>query len=87
MVSTVDGVTPFNTISNPFPDGFIHSRGAADGLLTDAGQGLSSVVKNAVTPFLHQWNLNLQRQLPGGIVVEAAYAGSRGMHLQMVNIA
>ena len=87
MVATVDGVTPFNTISNPFPDGFIQSRGAADGLLTDVGQGLSSVVPNAVTPFLHQWNLNLQRQLPGGIVVEAAYAGSRGMHLQMVNIA
>jgi len=30
---------------------------------------------------MQQWNFNIQRELPGGIAFEAAYAGSRGVHL------
>jgi hypothetical protein len=28
-----------------------------------------------------QWNFTLQHQLPRGVAVEAAYAGSHGVHL------
>jgi hypothetical protein len=30
---------------------------------------------------MQQWNFNLQRELPGNIYVDAAYAGSKGTHL------
>jgi hypothetical protein len=32
-------------------------------------------------PTVHQWNLNLQYELPMGFVAQAAYIGRRGMHL------
>jgi len=32
--------------------------------------------------YVQQFNLDIQRELPGGIFVDAAYAGSRGVHLQ-----
>ncbi|MGA7914489.1 MAG: carboxypeptidase-like regulatory domain-containing protein [Candidatus Acidiferrales bacterium] len=31
--------------------------------------------------YVQQFNLDIQRELPGGIFVDAAYAGSRGVHL------
>jgi outer membrane receptor protein involved in Fe transport len=32
-------------------------------------------------PMIHQWNLNVQRQMPGRILAEAAYVGTRGQQL------
>ncbi len=32
-------------------------------------------------PTVHQWNLSVQRELPGGFVAQAAYVGHRGTHL------
>jgi hypothetical protein len=32
-------------------------------------------------PLTHQWNLNLQRELPGGFILTAAYVGTRGERL------
>lgn len=34
-------------------------------------------------PTVHQWNLSLQRELPGGFVMQASYIGRRGEHLFM----
>ena len=31
--------------------------------------------------YQEQWNFTLQHQLPRGVAVEAAYAGSHGVHL------
>ncbi len=36
---------------------------------------------NLKNPNIHVWNLNLQQQLPGNIVVTMGYAGARGVHL------
>jgi len=33
------------------------------------------------TPYLQQWNLNIQRSLPGDMIVEIGYNGSIGRHL------
>ena len=35
-------------------------------------------------PFSYQWTLGVQRELPGSVVVETAYVGTRGVHLQLV---
>ena len=32
-------------------------------------------------PRVYQWNMSLQRQLPGGMIANAAYVGTRGNHL------
>lgn len=35
-------------------------------------------------PTVHQWNLSVQRELPGGFVAQAAYIGHRGNHLMRI---
>ena len=32
-------------------------------------------------PHMQQWNVNVQRELPGNIITEVAYIGSRGTDL------
>jgi hypothetical protein len=80
-LSTVDGITPLNLLRNPYPLGFRQLPGAADGLLTQAGANLQSVLQDTVTPWSRQWNLNIQRQLPWQTSLEVAYVGTRGLQL------
>ena len=39
-VGTLDGVTPFNTLTNPFPQGFVYPTGSTQGLATQLGQSV-----------------------------------------------
>jgi Carboxypeptidase regulatory-like domain/TonB-dependent Receptor Plug Domain len=41
----------------------------------------TSVNSNFVNPLIHQWNANIQRELPGNFIVTAAYVGTRGIRL------
>jgi Carboxypeptidase regulatory-like domain len=49
----------------------------------DAGQGpeFEAPYRNYHPGYVQQFNLDIQRELPGGIFVDAAFAGSRGVHL------
>src|SRR5687767_111801 len=59
------------TLSDPFPRNFpIPTPNPAFGLQRDLR-----------TPFLHEFNVTLQRQLGATRVAEVAYVGSRGRHL------
>ncbi len=51
--------------------------------LPDAGlgQGVFSVDRNQGSGYAQQWNLGIQRELPGQFVVEIAYAGSHICHV------
>ena len=80
-ITTTDGITPANLLRNPYPLGFRGLPGAADGLLTQVGANLQSVLQDTVTPWSQQWNLNVQRQLPWQMSFEIAYVGTRGRQL------
>ncbi len=41
----------------------------------------AAIERNTKTDNAWQWNYTLQRQLPGDTLVEAAYVGTRGLHL------
>jgi len=74
--------TPGTNLSNPFPSGIVQPLNAYLGPLTGFGQQSIPVrLRNIRQPYIGQWNLNAQRELPGGIKVEAAYAGSAGVGL------
>ena len=49
-------------------------------LLTSA-PALTVFDQNLKLPTVHEWNLTIQRQLPGDVVVQAAYIGKRGLRL------
>jgi hypothetical protein len=42
---------------------------------------VTSVDSNLRNPLIHQWNLNVQRELPSHIKAEVAYVGTRGEYL------
>ncbi len=56
----------------------------ANGFPSTSSTGLPSYFgldKNAPTPYVQQWSASFQRELPGRIVAELAYVGSKGTHL------
>lgn len=85
MIVSLDGRTPFRTIDNPFPDGFNlppgDSLGASTNLGLAIGGGTGGVFTTNQVPHMQQWNVNLQRELPGNVITEVAYVGSRGTDL------
>ena len=62
------------TLSNPFPA----DRRGFSGVTSSFGQESDS----PATQYLQSWNLALERELGRGTVVELAYTGSKGTHLQ-----
>ncbi len=80
-VNSLDGITPFNLLKNPFPQGFQPPPGFSQGLLTQAGANLQAVLRDTVTPWTMQWNLTVQRELPSQVLLEVGYVGARGLQL------
>lgn|SRR5579883_2621589 len=80
-VTTLDGVTPLNLLSNPYPQGFTFATGSSLGLATDLGQSVVAMDRHRRTSYAEQWNLDIQHVFPKGIVFDIAYAGSHGVHL------
>jgi hypothetical protein len=82
-VSTLDaGLTPNATLDNPLPGGITPAPGRDPVyqrlLLGGSASSLSATEDNGAT---YQWNFAIQRQLPLGIALEAAYSGLHGSHL------
>ena len=82
FIGSLDGnLTPFHTLSNPFPDGFVPPVRNTLGPATFLGQTISVWDTKSRTPYNMQWNFDVQRQLPGSLLVDVAYAGNRGVAL------
>jgi len=80
-VTSLDGITPFNLLRNPFPQGFRSPPGASEGLLTGVGGNIQAVLQDTLNPWAMQWSFSVQRELPSQILLEVAYVGARGLHL------
>ena len=80
-VGTLDGVTPLNTLSNPFPQGFVAPTGSSLGLATQLGQSVVGIQRNRPVSYSQQWNLDIQQELGAGLLLDIAYAGGHGVHL------
>ena len=68
-----DGVSPVITLAQGFPT--LDPKQAID-------PGVTSVDQNTKTPYYLEWNVAVQRVLPGHLSLEVAYAGTKGVHLQ-----
>jgi hypothetical protein len=77
-----NGLTPSVYLSNPFPDGINQPVGSSQGLAT----GIGSSFENPLTGdnkvgYTENYDLDIQRQLPFNLLVDVAYVGSHGVHL------
>jgi len=82
MVTSQDGVTPFRYLSNPYPDGLVSATGSKLGAATLLGQAVGITDRGNYVPYSAQWNFDIQRELPGGILFDVGYAGNRGIGFQ-----
>jgi len=87
-VTSPDGITPFNLpdrkflLSNPFPNGLRPVDGSSKGLMTSLGDANTGFARNDRHAYFQQWNFGVQRELPGNMLVEAAYVGAHSVKLQ-----
>lgn len=80
IVTSLDGITPIVKWSDPYPNGFNRPTGSSLGLATLLGQSIQFYDRDNVVPYSGQWNFNIQQEVPGNILFEIGYAGSRGLH-------
>ena len=83
FVGTTDGsVTPFNRLSNPFPNGIIPAPGHNPNFQQlFLGQGFAAPLPHDPAAYAQQWNFDVQRELPAGIAVDRCIRRIQGQHL------
>ena len=83
-VTSLDGgVTPFRLLNNPAPEGILSPPGRDPEFLNTliGGLGILAPVPDQPLGYMQQWNLNIQHQFKNGLLVDVAYAGSKGTSL------
>jgi hypothetical protein len=88
VVTSLNDVNPFQTMSNPYPNGIRTPTTASQlspGL--NIGQTTNSAFLGIQTGQFQNWNFNIQRELGRNWLMEAAYAGNKGSHLSSANIS
>ena len=85
IVSVDSNRTPLRTIDNPFPDGFNLPPDVSRGLDVhglEHRRGQRRACSPAISrPYVQQWNVSVQRELPANFITEVAYIGSKGSGL------
>lgn len=82
MVTTLDGgLTPNDTMSNPFPNGLVKPTGASLGLRTLLGQTLSPYDYDRKNIRNDRWSFGFQHEIRRNLQVELNYVGQRAPNL------
>jgi len=82
MVTSLDGgVTPYDTLDSPYPNGLQNPPGNSRGLNTLIGQDAAANIRSYHTGYMQQWNFNIEQQLARESVLDVSYAGSAGVGL------
>jgi hypothetical protein len=82
LVATNDSyLTPAMSLSNPFPSGIALPPGAANGLNTYLGQGITFLNPNTLRQYNIRWTFDLQQELSKNTTLEIGYIGNHGIHL------
>ena len=69
---------PITTLENPFPAGLQEPQGSSLGLLTNTGATINFVDQNKGNPKVHQYSVDVQRELPGNMAITVGYVGATG---------
>ena len=83
MVPSLDnGLTFIETLSNPFVGGIQQPQGAAQGIETFLGQSITFFDPEPESPRMQRFQIGIQRELPGQMVLDALYVGNSGTNIQ-----
>ena len=72
---------PLTTLDNPFPSGLLQPIGSSLGLLTGVGGTVNFIDPNKGSASVHQYSVDVQRELPGHMAVTVGYIGATGHNI------
>jgi Carboxypeptidase regulatory-like domain/TonB dependent receptor-like, beta-barrel len=72
-------IIPGVNLQNPFPQGFAPITGSSLGVNTSLGDSITVPNDHYVLPYMQQWQMSVQRELPWEILFEAAYVGTHAV--------
>lgn len=82
LPGSLDGnVTPAVSLDNPYPNGLLEPVGNSLGYLAGAGTSVSVIDQNHGSPKIHQYSVDIQREIGWGTTLAVGYVGSLGRQL------
>lgn len=85
VASTNADLTPANSLSNPFPNGFAQPVGSSLGASTFLGQAISFLAPVQHDPYSERYNLGVQQSLTNSTLLEVLYVGNHSLHLPVAS--
>jgi hypothetical protein len=79
--SAAESAVPLTSLENPFPSGLVPPTGSSLGILTGLGGDIEFVDQDKGAPKVHQYAIDVQRELPGQLSVSLAYMGAKGVDI------
>jgi hypothetical protein len=76
-----DREVPLTAIDNPFPAGLLQPIGSSLGALGLVGGNITVIDQDKGDPVVHQYSVDVQRELPGNMAVTVGYTGATGRDL------
>jgi hypothetical protein len=73
--------TPTTSLTNPFPAGVNQPRGSSRGALEGVGGPIEFVSQDKTAPKIHQYSVDVARELRGNIAIGFEYVGASGRDL------
>lgn len=83
VVSSENNTVPTVWLHDPYPRGVLMPEGNRAGLMAGIGGNVSVIDQRHESPYVHQYSIDLQRELGWGVTVMAGYVGSLGRNLVM----
>ncbi len=72
---------PTLSINNAFPGGVTQPRGNSLGALEGVGSNIEFIDQDKGAPYVQQYSLDINRELPGNIAIGFEYSGATGRNL------
>jgi hypothetical protein len=71
------------SLTNPFPAGVLTPVGNTQGPLTGVGSAIEFIDQEKTAPQIHQYSIDIARELPGNIAIGFEYVGATGRDLNL----
>jgi hypothetical protein len=78
-------LTPYATLSNPYPAGILMPVGAANGINTSLAQTISFYSSHINNPYSVRWSFDVQRQIGKDMMLQVGYIGNKQVHGTLSN--
>lgn len=82
LLASQDGyLTPYGTLDNPFPGGLLEPVGNSLGPAINLGNSMTIFTPKLLNDYAIRWDVDVQQQMPGGVLFEIGYVAEHGVHL------